>query len=57
MKNVWSGIVAIVETPLTGDLDLPHVFLLTGLVLVSIIGWILILHALSLIHISEPTRP
>ena len=48
MKSIWNNIVAILKAPLTNDLDTTHVFLLTGLILVFIAAWIMILQ-----HIRE----
>lgn len=41
--ELWSNIVAIIKTPFAGELDIEHLFLLIGLVLVFIVAWIFIL--------------
>ena len=43
MRNLWNDITAILEAPFVGDLDIWHIFLLTGLVLVFITAWLMIL--------------
>lgn len=43
MGKLWADILAILKAPLTNDLDTLHIFLLTGLVLVFIAAWIMIL--------------
>jgi hypothetical protein len=44
MKNLLANITAILKAPLTGELDTVHLFLLTGLILVFIAAWIMILN-------------
>lgn len=43
MGNLLSDIQAILTAPLTENLDMVHLFLLVGLVLVCIAAWIIIL--------------
>ena len=43
MGQLWDDIIAILKAPLTNDLDTTHLFLLTGLVLVFIAAWLMIL--------------
>lgn len=43
MQKLWSDIQAILKAPLTEQLDTTHLFLLTGLVLVFIAAWLMIL--------------
>jgi hypothetical protein len=44
MKNLLSNILAILKAPVAGELDTVHLFLLTGLILVFIAAWIMILN-------------
>ncbi len=43
MKNLLSNILATLKAPVAGELDTVHLFMLTGLVLVFIAAWIMIL--------------
>ena len=43
MQAMWNNVLAILKAPLTNDLDTTHLFLLTGLILVFIAAWIMIL--------------
>jgi hypothetical protein len=43
MESLVSNIQAIVTAPLTEKLDITHLFLLVGLVLVMIAAWMIIL--------------
>jgi hypothetical protein len=43
MQDLWSKMLAILKAPLVGELDTTHLFLLTGLILVFIAAWIMIL--------------
>jgi len=43
MSKLWNDIKNILSAPLTNELDITHVFLLTGLILVFIAAWIMIL--------------
>ncbi len=45
MSNIWQKMVDILKAPLTNELDTIHLFLLTGLVLVMIAAWLMIMHA------------
>lgn len=45
--NIWSKIQSILTAPLTEDLDTPHLFLLVGLVIVSIGAWLIILNYMT----------
>lgn len=44
MKQLWTDITAILKAPFVGDLDIIHLCLLVGLVLVFIAGWIMVLN-------------
>lgn len=48
MQQIWEGIVEMVTTPFVGDVDIAHIFLLIGLVLVFIFLWVLILRYIRL---------
>lgn len=43
MQEIWSNILATLKAPLTEDLDIIHLFMLTGLILVFIAAWLMIL--------------
>lgn len=43
MQKLWADIQAILRAPLTNQLDTVHLFLLTGLILVFIAAWLMIL--------------
>lgn len=43
MGKIWADIQAILTHPVTDDLDMTHLFLLVGLILVMIAAWIFIL--------------
>ena len=44
MSKLWSDIVAMVTAPFTQKLDLLNLFVLVGIVLIFIAGWVLILN-------------
>ena len=48
LKTTWGNVVALVEEPFVGDLDLIHLFLLVGVVLFFIALWAIILHYVRL---------
>lgn len=48
MKNLWDDIVNILKAPFVGDLDLIHLFLLVGVILVFIGAWVMILRHIRL---------
>ena len=41
--QLWQDIVDLLKQPFVGQLDIEHLFLLVGLVLVFIAAWIIIL--------------
>ncbi len=43
MSQLWSDIVAILKAPFVGDLDLIHLFLLIGIVLIFVAAWAMVL--------------
>ncbi len=43
MQKLWSEIQSILKAPITSSLDTTHLFLLTGLILVFIAAWLMIL--------------
>ena len=45
--DLLDGITKILAAPIVGDLDLMHLFLLVGVVIVAIGVWLLILHSLT----------
>lgn len=46
--QLWNDIVAMLKAPFVGDLDLTHLFLLIGVVLLFIAAWVLILNHVRL---------
>lgn len=48
MQQVWSDILAMLKTPFVGDLDVTHLFILVGVVLVFIAAWVFILNHIRL---------
>lgn len=48
MANLWTQILAILKAPLTSKLDTLHLFLITGLVLVFIAAWLMILRHIQM---------
>lgn len=45
MLTVWDDIVNMLKTPFVGELDLLHLFLLVGVVLIFMAAWALILNS------------
>lgn len=48
MRKLWDDIIAMLEAPFVGELDLVHLFLLVGVVLVFAAMWAIILHYVRL---------
>lgn len=48
MKALWDDITDMLKAPFVGDLDLVHLFLLTGVVLLFIAAWVLIINHVKL---------
>lgn len=48
MKNAWNGIMDILRAPFVGELDLIHLFLLVGIVLIFAAIWAVVLHYVRL---------
>lgn len=48
MQQLWTDIVNLVTTPFVADIDLTHLFLLVGLVLIFIVMWAMILRYIQL---------
>ena len=48
MQQVWNDILAMLQAPFVGSLDLLHLFLLVGLVLLFAAAWALILNHVRL---------
>ena len=44
MQQLWDDISGILTAPFAGSLDLVHLFLLVGVVLLFIAAWVLILN-------------
>ncbi len=44
MRKVWDDLVEMLKSPFVGDLDVMHLFLLVGVVLVFAVVWAIILH-------------
>jgi hypothetical protein len=43
MQNLINDILALLKVPVAGNVDVKHLFLLIGLVLVMVTAWIMIL--------------
>lgn len=43
MLKVWSDVMDFLSTPITKDLDLKHLFLLVGVVIIAIAIWAVLL--------------
>jgi len=43
MTNLWQDMLNILKAPVAGSLDVKHLFLLIGIVLVMIAAWLMIL--------------
>lgn len=52
IRDIIQNVRDVVETPLVQPLDMLHVFLITGLVLVSVALWTIVL---SHLHMKLPT--
>lgn len=48
MRKLWNDIIGMLEAPFVGELDLVHLFLLVGVVLVFAAVWAIILHYVRL---------
>jgi len=48
MRQLWDDIVKILKAPFVGQLDLIHLFLLVGLVLIFATAWVFILRHIKL---------
>jgi len=48
MKTLIDDVTAILKAPFVGELDLPHLFLLVGLVLIFATAWVFILGHIKL---------
>ena len=47
MAQVWDDILAMLKAPFVGDLDLLHLFLLVGVVIVFAAIWAVIMHYIT----------
>jgi hypothetical protein len=48
MRKLWDDTVAFLKAPFVGQLDLVHLFLLVGIVLVFAAAWALILNHIKI---------
>ncbi len=48
MQQLWSDVLAILQAPFVGELDLIHLFLLVGVILIMITAWLLVLNYVRL---------
>jgi hypothetical protein len=48
MQNLINDIVAIVKAPFIGELDLTHLFLIVGVVIIFAAAWVFILNHIKL---------
>jgi len=44
---LWNDILSMLQAPFVGDLDIIHLFLLIGFVLLAIAAWILIINSVQ----------
>ena len=44
MSNLLNDVLDLLKVPVAGNLDVKHLFLLIGLILVMVAAWIMILH-------------
>lgn len=44
MQKLWDDMVAILKAPFVGELDLIHLFLIVGFVIIAAAAWALILN-------------
>lgn len=44
MRNTWDNLIAMLKAPFVGDLDILHLFLLVGVILIFLAIWAVILH-------------
>lgn len=51
VRTVWDDVVNLVKTPFVGELDLAHLFMLVGIVLVFIVLWMIIFN--NIIMVSQ----
>lgn len=52
MQQTWDNVIAMLKAPFVGDLDLWHLFLLVGVVLIFAGVWAIILHTIRNSSIS-----
>lgn len=45
--QLWDDVTGILKAPVVGELDVKHLFLLIGLIIVIIIAWVMILRTFS----------
>lgn len=48
MGQLWSDILAMLKAPFVGSLDIRHLFLLVGVVLIFVVAWVFILNHIRL---------
>ena len=48
MSDVWNRVMGMLKAPFVGDLDILHLFLLVGIVLIFAALWAVILHYVRL---------
>ena len=48
MQKAWDDVLALLKAPFVGDLDVMHLFLLVGIVLIFAMLWGIILHYVRL---------
>jgi hypothetical protein len=52
MTATFDNLIAMLKAPFVGDLDLWHLFLLVGVVLIFAMVWAVILHYARTFHLS-----
>jgi hypothetical protein len=48
MRKLWDDVVNILKAPFVGSLDIIHIVLLVGLVIVASIAWVMVLRHVRL---------
>ena len=48
MLNIWNDILGMLQAPFVGPIDLAHLFLIVGVVLIFIFLWIMIVNHVRL---------
>lgn len=47
MRKLWDDLTDVLKAPFVGELDLVHLFLLVGIVMLFAVAWTMILHTVA----------